>query len=59
MIVDRTTWVTSPADKTPIIYRLDTQLLIPLYVLLLRTCCLYDELAGVRWAVRVFVDAAL
>jgi hypothetical protein len=32
MIVDRTTWVTSPGDKTPIKYRLDTQLLIPLYV---------------------------
>ncbi|CAF1445673.1 unnamed protein product, partial [Adineta steineri] len=30
MIVDRTTWVTNPADKTPTIYRLDTQLLIPL-----------------------------
>ncbi len=32
MIVDRTSWVTSAGDKTPIIYRLDTQLLIPLYV---------------------------
>jgi hypothetical protein len=30
MVVDRTTWVTSPADKTPLIYRLDTELLIPL-----------------------------
>jgi len=32
MIVDRTSWVTSPGDKIPIIYRLDTQLLIPLYI---------------------------
>ncbi len=31
MIVDRTSWVTNAADKTPVIYRLDTQLLIPLY----------------------------
>jgi hypothetical protein len=31
MIVDRTTWVTSPTDRTPLNYRLDTQLLIPLY----------------------------
>lgn len=30
MILDRTTWVTTPGDKTPLIYRLDTQLLIPL-----------------------------
>jgi hypothetical protein len=34
MVVDRTTWVISPGDKTPIIYRLDTQLLIPLYIFL-------------------------
>jgi hypothetical protein len=32
MIVDRTSWVTTPGDKIPIIYRLDTQLLIPLYI---------------------------
>ncbi|CAF2034690.1 unnamed protein product [Rotaria magnacalcarata] len=30
MIVDRTTWLTNPGDKTPLVYRLDTQLLIPL-----------------------------
>ncbi|CAF1275673.1 unnamed protein product [Adineta ricciae] len=30
MVVDRTTWVTNPVDKSPVIYRLDTQLLIPL-----------------------------
>ena len=33
MIVDRTTWVTTPGEKIPVIYRLDTQLLIPLYVI--------------------------
>jgi hypothetical protein len=30
MVVDRTTWVTSSLDKSQVIYRLDTQLLIPL-----------------------------
>lgn len=30
MLVDRTTWATNPSDKSPLIYRLDTQLLIPL-----------------------------
>ncbi|CAF0831896.1 unnamed protein product [Rotaria sp. Silwood1] len=30
MIVDRTTWLTNPVDKSPLVYRLDTQLLIPL-----------------------------
>ncbi|CAF1374593.1 unnamed protein product [Rotaria sordida] len=30
MIVDRTTWLTNPGDKSPLVYRLDTQLLIPL-----------------------------
>ncbi|CAF0874104.1 unnamed protein product [Adineta ricciae] len=30
MILDRTTWVTAPGEKTPLVYRLDTQLLIPL-----------------------------
>jgi hypothetical protein len=34
MVVDRTSWVTTAGDKTPVIYRLDTQLLIPLYVLM-------------------------
>jgi hypothetical protein len=32
MIVDRTTWITNARSKTPMIYRLDTQLSIPLYV---------------------------
>jgi len=32
MILDRTTWVTNPGDKTPIKYQLDNQLLLPLYI---------------------------
>jgi len=32
IIIDRTTWVTNPGDKIPPHYRLDNQLLIPLYI---------------------------
>jgi len=33
MIVDRTSWITQPNDKTSVIYQLDVQLLVPLYVI--------------------------
>ena len=32
IVVDRTSWITQPNDKTSIIYQLDARLNVPLYV---------------------------
>ena len=31
MILDRETWIIPPGEKTPLVYELDNQLLLPLY----------------------------
>ena len=57
MIVDRTTWISDRRDKSPLMYRLDTQLLIPLYInSSKRNSNLHISLfLEIQWVVLVFV----
>jgi hypothetical protein len=58
MVVDRTSWVTSAGDKTSVIYRLDTQLLIPLYVFRKSKIDFFfvlNVILGIQWVELVFV----